>query len=89
MRTPYLGVNNPSSPSLGCNHGWPLCWLNRVVMTVKPADTKSQMRSRAALRLRRNKRKMATYPSVVMVTIVYQKAAGMEVKLVPSTFFSA
>ena len=30
-----------------------------------------------------------TYPSVVMVTMVYQKAAGMEVKLVPSTFFSA
>ena len=30
-----------------------------------------------------------TYPRVVMVTMVYQKAAGMEVKLVPSTFFSA
>lgn len=30
-----------------------------------------------------------TYPSVVMVTIVYQNAAGIEVKLVPSTFFSA
>ena len=42
MRTPYLGVNNPSSPSLGCNQGWPLYWLNRVVMTVKPADTKSK-----------------------------------------------
>nr|CAD7400140.1 unnamed protein product [Timema poppensis] len=30
-----------------------------------------------------------TYPSVVIVTMVYQNAAGMEVKLVSSTFFSA
>jgi hypothetical protein len=35
------------------------------------------------------KRFVVTYPSVVMVTIVYQKAAGMDVKFVPSTFFSA
>lgn len=31
----------------------------------------------------------AAYPSVVMVTMVYQKASGMLVKLVPTTFFSA
>lgn len=30
-----------------------------------------------------------SYPSVVIVTIVYQNAAGIDVKLVPSTFFSA
>lgn len=30
-----------------------------------------------------------THPSVVIVTIVYQKAAGIDVKLVPLTFFSA
>jgi len=32
---------------------------------------------------------LLTYPSVVIVTMVYQKAAGIEVKVVPSTFFSA
>lgn len=31
----------------------------------------------------------ATYPNVVIVTMVYQKAAGIEVNVVPSTFFSA
>lgn len=30
-----------------------------------------------------------THPSVVMVTMVYQNAEGMEVKVVSSTFFSA
>jgi len=30
-----------------------------------------------------------TYPSVVMVTMVYQKAAGMLWKVVLGTFFSA
>jgi len=30
-----------------------------------------------------------TYPSVVMVTIVYQNAAGILVNLVFGTFFSA
>lgn len=30
-----------------------------------------------------------THPKVVIVTMVYQNAAGIEVKFVPSTFFSA
>ena len=30
-----------------------------------------------------------TYPSVVMVTMVYQNASGMLVNLVPEMFFSA
>jgi len=30
-----------------------------------------------------------THPKVVIVTMVYQNAAGMDVKLVPYTFFSA
>lgn len=37
----------------------------------------------------RKRKKSETYPSVVIVTMVYQKAAGIEVKFVPSTFFSA
>lgn len=32
---------------------------------------------------------MLTYPSVVMVTMVYQKEAGMEVKVEPLVPFSA
>lgn len=32
---------------------------------------------------------MSPYPSVVIVTIVYQKAAGIEVKFVSCSFFSA
>jgi len=35
------------------------------------------------------KRHLATDPSVVMVTMVYQNASGMLVNLVPATFFSA
>lgn len=35
------------------------------------------------------KRWWKSYPRVVMVTIVYQKAAGIEVNVVPGTFFSA
>jgi hypothetical protein len=31
----------------------------------------------------------STYPKVVIVTMVYQKAAGMDVKLVSCSFFSA
>ena len=38
--------------------------------------------------LRLNHVKNAPYPRVVMVTMVYQKEAGMEVKLESSTFFS-
>ncbi len=30
-----------------------------------------------------------TYPKVVIVTMVYQNAAGIDVKFVPATFFSA
>lgn len=33
--------------------------------------------------------KNITHPRVVMVTMVYQKAAGMDVKLVSCSFFSA
>lgn len=38
---------------------------------------------------RKKTKVMLTYPSVVMVTMVYQKEAGMEVKVEPLVPFSA
>jgi len=44
----------------------------------------------AEFRLRsRTRERDTTNPSVVMVTMVYQNAAGMLLNLVPGTFFSA
>jgi len=39
--------------------------------------------------VKRKKFNILLYPSVVIVTMVYQKAAGMELKFVPFSFFSA
>lgn len=58
----------------------------RCIYVIFAADTRRVCRDSSSLleSIENN-----THPSVVIVTMVYQKAAGIEVKLVTSTFFSA